>query len=38
MDDALFAAASEGRIAPEVAFENAQDKKRFQPLLPKGEQ
>ena len=38
MDDALFAAASEGRITPEHAFENAQDKKRFQPLLPSGEQ
>jgi twitching motility protein PilT len=38
MDDALFAAATEGRITPEHAFEHAQDKKRFQPLLPKGEQ
>ncbi|HEY6910084.1 MAG TPA: PilT/PilU family type 4a pilus ATPase [Myxococcales bacterium] len=38
MDDALFAAASERRITPEHAFEHAQDKKRFQPLLPKGEQ
>lgn len=38
MDDALFAAAGEGRITPERAFEHAQDKKRFQALLPKGEQ
>jgi twitching motility protein PilT len=38
MDDALFAAATERRITPEHAFEHALDKKRFQPLLPKGEQ
>jgi twitching motility protein PilT len=38
MDDALFAAAKEGRITPEQAFEIASDKKRFEPLLPKSEQ
>jgi twitching motility protein PilT len=38
MDDALFSAAKEGRITPEQAFEIALDKKRFEPLLPKGEQ
>jgi twitching motility protein PilT len=38
MDDALFAAAKEGSISPEQAFEVALDKKKFQALLPKAEQ
>jgi twitching motility protein PilT len=33
MDDALFAAAREGRVRPEEAMAKAQDKARFQPLL-----
>jgi len=34
MDDALFAAAREGRVRPEEAMAKANDKARFQPLLP----
>jgi twitching motility protein PilT len=33
MDDALFAAAREGRVSPEDAVAKANDKARFQPLL-----
>ena len=33
MDDALFAAAREGRVTPEDAVAKANDKARFQPLL-----
>jgi twitching motility protein PilT len=38
MDDAVFAAVKEGRIAPEQGYQVALDKKRFQPLLPKADQ
>jgi twitching motility protein PilT len=33
MDDALFAAVKEGKVAAEEVFDLAQDKKRFAPLL-----
>jgi twitching motility protein PilT len=33
MDDALFAAAREGRVSPQDAVAKANDKARFQPLL-----
>jgi twitching motility protein PilT len=33
MDDALLAAAREGRLRPEEAMARANDKARFQPLL-----
>ena len=33
MDDALFAAAREGRVRPEEAMAKANDKARFQPLV-----
>jgi len=36
MDDALFAAARESRVPPEEAMAKANDKARFQPLLPGG--
>jgi twitching motility protein PilT len=36
MDDALFAAAREGRVRPEDAMAKANDKARFQPLVAGG--
>jgi twitching motility protein PilT len=36
MDDALFAAAREGRVTPQDAVAKASDKARFQPLLGEG--
>jgi twitching motility protein PilT len=36
MDDALFAAAREGRVRPEEAMAKANDKVRFQPLVAGG--
>jgi hypothetical protein len=33
MDDALFAAARDGRVSPADAAAKASDKARFQPLL-----
>ena len=38
MDDALFAAATEGKVKPRDAQGKASDKARFEPLIPQAEQ
>jgi twitching motility protein PilT len=37
LDDALFALAKQGRIDPQDAWRKAEDKARFEPLLPKAD-